>query len=79
VIDGGFTGLAILGVLTSLISAYYYLRIVVTMYMKEGEPATESETWLTLSTATTAFLTVALSLVPQFLFTWASEAVLKLF
>jgi len=79
VIDGGFTGLAIIGVLTSLISAYYYLRVVVAMYMKEGEPATESETWLTLSTGATAFLTVALSLVPQILFTWASEAVLKLF
>src|SRR5262245_6930287 len=36
VIEGGFTGLAIIGVLTSLISAYYYLRVVVTMYMKDG-------------------------------------------
>ena len=37
-IQGGFIGLAIIGVLTSLISAYYYLRVVVTMYMREGEP-----------------------------------------
>jgi NADH-quinone oxidoreductase subunit N len=79
VIAGGFTGLAIIGVLTSLISAYYYLRVVVTMYMQDGEPATESETWLNLSTGATAFLTVALSLVPQVLFAWASSAVLKLF
>ena len=79
VIDGGFYGLAIIGVLTSLISAYYYLRVVVTMYMKDGEPETERESFLDLTTGATALLTVALSLVPQFLFAWASSAVLKLF
>lgn len=79
VIDGGFIWLAIIGVLTSLVSAYYYLRVVVTMYMQDGEPATERETWLGFTTGTTAVLTVLVSLVPQFLFAWASEAVLKLF
>jgi NADH-quinone oxidoreductase subunit N len=79
VIDGGFTGLAIIGVLTSLISAFYYLRVVVTMYMKDGDPTIERETWLGLATGATAVLTVVVSLVPGFLFQWASEAVLKLF
>jgi len=79
VIAGGFTWLAIIGVLTSLISAFYYLRVVVNMYMKEGDPATEQETWLGLATGTMAVITVVVSLVPQFLFAWASEAVLKLF
>lgn len=79
VIAGGFTGLAIIGVLTSLISAYYYLRVVVFMYMRDGEPGIERETWLGLTTGATAILTVVLSLVPQFLFAWASAAVLKLF
>jgi len=79
VIAAGFTGLAIIGVLTSLISAYYYLRVVVTMYMKDGEPSAERETWLGLTTALTAIITVVVSLVPQSLFAWASEAVLKLF
>ncbi len=37
-LDGGFVGLALIGVVTSLISAYYYLRVVVNMYMKEGDP-----------------------------------------
>jgi NADH-quinone oxidoreductase subunit N len=78
-IAGGYTGLAIIGVLTSLVSAYYYLRVVVNMYMREGSPAAERETWLDLSTGATALLTVVLSLVPQFLFAWASAAVLKLF
>jgi NADH-quinone oxidoreductase subunit N len=78
-IAGGFTGLAIIGVLTSLVSAYYYLRVVVNMYMREGEPTAERETWLDLTTGATALLTVIISLVPQFLFAWASNAVLKLF
>jgi NADH-quinone oxidoreductase subunit N len=79
VIAAGFTGLAMIGVLTSLISAYYYLRVVVTMYMKDGEPTVERETWLGLATGVTAAVTVVASLVPQSLFAWASEAVLNLF
>ncbi|MDQ3003969.1 MAG: NADH-quinone oxidoreductase subunit N [Chloroflexota bacterium] len=79
VIDGGFYGLAVIGVLTSLISAFYYLRVVVTMYMRDGEPTTERETWLDMTTGVMAIATVAISLVPQFLFRWASSAVLKLF
>jgi NADH-quinone oxidoreductase subunit N len=79
VLAGGYTWLAIIGVLTSLISAYYYLRVVVTMYMQEGEPETEREFWLGLTTAGTALVTVIASLAPQSLFAWASAAVLKLF
>jgi NADH-quinone oxidoreductase subunit N len=40
-VEGGFTWLAILGVLMSVVSAYYYLRLVVMMYFKEqagGQP-----------------------------------------
>lgn len=79
VISGGYVGLAVIGVVTSLISAYYYLRVVVTMYMQEGEPETEREFWLGFTTAGTALITVLISLVPQGLFAWVSEAVLKLF
>jgi NADH-quinone oxidoreductase subunit N len=79
VIEGGFIGLAIIGVLTSLISAYYYLRVVVVMWMREGEPQVESEPWLELTTAATAIATVVLSFLPAALFAMASGAVLKLF
>jgi NADH-quinone oxidoreductase subunit N len=34
-VEGGYTWLAILGVLMSVVSAYYYLRVVVVMYFKE--------------------------------------------
>jgi NADH-quinone oxidoreductase subunit N len=36
-VKGNMTWLAIVGVLTSLVSAYYYLRIVVLMYFHEGK------------------------------------------
>ena len=78
-IAGQFYLLAVIGVLTSLISAYFYLRLVVTMYMREGEPEIASEPWLNLTWGLSALLTVIVSLVPQFLFAWASAAVLKLF
>ncbi len=79
VMAGGYTGLAVIGVLTSLISAYYYLRVVVTMYMREGEPEAMQESWLNLTWGLAAIVTVVFSFVPSGLFAWASQAVLKLF
>jgi len=79
VIEGGFYWLALVGVITSLISAYYYLRVIVTMYMKDGNPLISRETWLEFTIGACAILTIVISLVPQSLFAWASQAVLKLF
>ncbi|NOZ86492.1 MAG: NADH-quinone oxidoreductase subunit N [Deltaproteobacteria bacterium] len=36
-VQGGLINLTVLGVLFSVVSAYYYLRIVVAMYMEQGE------------------------------------------
>jgi len=36
-IESGYVGLAVIGVLNSVVSAYYYIWIIVTMYMREGE------------------------------------------
>jgi NADH-quinone oxidoreductase subunit N len=44
-IEGGYTWLAIVGVLMSAVSAYYYLKLVIMMYFKEyagGEEPTEA-------------------------------------
>ncbi|MCK5571713.1 MAG: NADH-quinone oxidoreductase subunit N, partial [Bacteroidetes bacterium] len=41
-IDAGYTWLAIVGVLMSAVSAYYYLRLVVLMYFKEGVSSLEA-------------------------------------
>jgi NADH-quinone oxidoreductase subunit N len=79
VMAGGFYGLAVIGVLTSLISAYYYLRVVVTMYMREGEPQTAAGPWLNLTWALAALVTVIASFFPAFLFDWASQAVASWF
>ena len=48
-ISSGLTWLAILGVLTSLISVYYYLRLVVVMYFQEGELAIPSYSAVSLA------------------------------
>ncbi len=57
-------GLALVGVLTSLISAFYYLRIIVMMYMHSGDPKTHSERWLNFSVAVAALATVILGILP---------------
>ncbi|MFN8380461.1 MAG: NADH-quinone oxidoreductase subunit N [Anaerolineales bacterium] len=77
VISGGFNGLAIIGVVTSLVSAYYYLRVVVNMYFREGDPTIEQEPGLAFTTTITAVATVVFSFIPQWLFLLASTAVIK--
>jgi NADH-quinone oxidoreductase subunit N len=79
VIEGGFYGLAVIGVLTSLVSAYYYLRVVVIMYMQEGEPQAGRDPWVYLTAAAAGVGTVALSIFSVPLFTWASQAVLTFY
>jgi NADH-quinone oxidoreductase subunit N len=79
VIAGNFIGLALIGVFTSLISAYYYLRVLVIMYMEEGDPEVRREPWLGLTTGVAAVGTVVLSIFAVPVFTWASQAVLQLF
>lgn len=79
VLDGGFVGLALIGVLTSLISAYYYLRLIVIMYMRDGESETRSEPWLNLTAVVTAAATLLLVVIAGPLFNWASQAVMRLF
>jgi NADH-quinone oxidoreductase subunit N len=79
VVDGGMIWLAIIGVLTSLVSAYYYLRVVVYMYMSEGEPEVPRQTWVSLTATVAAVAVVVLSIFSEPLLTWASEAVLLMF
>lgn len=74
VIEAGLIWLAIVGVVTSLISAYYYLRVIVMMYMRDGEPEVRSEGWLNASVVIAAIATLVLGLLPGPLFTLASRA-----
>lgn len=36
-VDAGHVGIALVGILTSVVSVYYYLRVVYYLYMKEGD------------------------------------------
>ena len=55
-VSAGYAGLAVVGVLMSVVSAYYYLRVVVVMYMREPIAA---DTWAPVTGA--ARLALALS------------------
>ena len=79
VLEGGYTWLAVIGVLTSLLSAYYYLRVVVNMYMREGDPEIAPDRLVQLVSIVGALAVVLLSVFATPLFRWASQAVLKLF
>ena len=51
-LNAGLTVLAVIGVLTSLVSAFYYIRVVVNMYLADGEGdpaegATNTVNWAT--------------------------------
>jgi NADH-quinone oxidoreductase subunit N len=74
VIDAGLIGLALVGVITSLISAYYYLRVVVVMYMRDGDPETRSEGWLNATLWVTALGTFILGILPGPLLALAERA-----
>ncbi|MFP3854582.1 MAG: NADH-quinone oxidoreductase subunit N [Anaerolineales bacterium] len=74
VLQADLIWLALVGVITSLVSAYYYLRIVIVMYMQEGEPESRSEFWLNGSVGLTALATFLLGILPAPLFALASRA-----
>lgn len=67
VIDANLIWLALVGVVTSLISAYYYLRVVVVMYMRDGEPAVRSEALLNSTIFITALGTFIFGILPGLL------------
>ncbi len=66
-VEGGWTWLAVVGVINSAISAYYYLRVVVAMYFHEAEEPVQPRRWggLSLSLALTALATVIIGLYPS--------------
>jgi NADH-quinone oxidoreductase subunit N len=88
-IRGGAVGLALIGLLTSLFSAYYYLRVLVVMYMRPASAAAQegesplaqpvsTDGWLNLVMAASAAAVVLLAFVPGSLFNLAAQAVFHL-
>jgi NADH-quinone oxidoreductase subunit N len=78
VLEGGYTWLAVIGVLASLVSAFYYLRVVKFMYFEQGDPEVRNEPVLNLVTALTVVGTILLFLFSGPLLRWAAEAVMAL-
>lgn len=78
-LDAGLGWLAIWGVLTSVISAFYYLRVVYLMFMFDGEGELTFEPGLKLVLAITAVVTFALGLFPTMWLDLASQAALTTF
>jgi NADH-quinone oxidoreductase subunit N len=73
-IDADLIWLALIGVITSLISAYYYLRVIVVMYMRVGEPETRSEGWLNATVWMTGLGTILFGILPGPLLALASQS-----
>lgn len=66
-IQGGYYWLAIIGILNSAVAAYYYLRVVVIMYMREPEgelPAAETSPLLWAGIALALAGTILLGILP---------------
>ncbi len=77
-VQAGNIGLAVIAVLTSLISAFYYLRVVVYMFMHSGEPRVRRDSWLNLVVIAAALAVVVLSLLPNQVLQMAMNAVIRL-
>lgn len=76
VIAGGTMWLAIVGLLTSLVGAYFALRVILTMYFKEGQPTVFRSFWTTFVVIFTALCVVVLSFIPAELFNLAAKALI---
>jgi len=66
VVKAGMIPLAIWGVVNSLLSAYYYLRIIIVMYMKDPEESSyRGSSWETaFATSVLAIISVLLGVIP---------------
>jgi len=75
-IDSGYFGLAVIGVLNSAISLYYYIRVVVFMYLKKDTLGSEptSSPALNIALVVAVVATLVLGMYPRLLFEVAEAA-----
>jgi NADH-quinone oxidoreductase subunit N len=80
-VGAGYVNLAIVGMLMSVVSAYYYLRVVVAMYMRDP---VEEDVWAPIGVGSAAALTIAvvvtlvLGVYPGPVLGWARAAAASL-
>jgi len=81
-IESGHWGLALVGILTSVVSFYYYLGIVVAMYMQPQEerelrPASDARTWSKLAIAIAVGGIILVGLFPDVFFELSAKCTIK--
>ncbi len=76
-VDAGLLWLTIVGVITSVISGYFYLRVVYYSYMYEGEGEVTSRPSLNAVIAIAAFATLWLGILPGYWYGVAQDAVVS--
>ncbi|MCC7207222.1 MAG: NADH-quinone oxidoreductase subunit N [Anaerolineae bacterium] len=64
-VDAGLVALVLVGVLTSVISAFYYLRVIVTMWFNVGEGIAHTQRPLMWAVGICTVITVALGVAPM--------------
>lgn len=74
VLEANLTWLAVVGVITSVVSGYFYLRVVYLMYMVDGEGELDLRPGLVTAVALTIFVTALLGFLPGPWFTITREA-----
>ena len=72
----GYIGLVVIGVLNTLISIYYYLRLVVNMYMQKEERTIIPSYGMVLTglISIMAILMIVLGIIPGYLLEIAAKA-----
>ena len=81
-IGAGYYGLAIIGVLSSVVSVYFYLRIVVMMYMSERDarPVPPPVSRLAMAGLVASVAAVlALGVLPAPVIAWAEQSIATIF
>ena len=75
-IAGGYTWLAVLGLLTSLLAAYVAFKVIQQMYFRAGEPELHWNYWTGVVAIFCALCVLVLSFFPGDLFTLAARALI---
>lgn len=77
-IEANLIWLAVIGVLTSVVSAFFYLRVIVDMFMREAEPGREVEPVsyrpLNFTVSLSAAVVIILGVVPMAVLTMVTAA-----
>ena len=82
-VSAGYYGLAVIGVLTSVVSVFFYLRVVVMMYMADRDPVLAPPARVTgvgmAALVASIIMIVYLGILPTRVLDFAAEAIATIF